>query len=217
MAYTLAHHLTVDGEKRSLMIAALRYADTFVKTVSASRLVKHITPMATDSLISMAGRAVGTPAYMAPEIALGAIDIDGRADIYSLGCVAYFLLTGQIVFARPSPMSTLLAHLNDQPEALTARSELPIPPALEALILECLSKDPAARPATAAALGRRLAEVIPGRSWSAEEAHAWWELHRVSATERPLDVPLGQDVTERSLRAKPGGRCWPKLDGTSRD
>ena len=205
-----------DIKPANIFLCRLGPDDDFVKVLDFG-LVKHITPMATDSLISMAGRAVGTPAYMAPETALGAVDVDGRADIYSLGCVAYFLLTGQIVFARPSPMSTLLAHLNDQPEPLTAKSELPVPPALEALILECLSKDPAARPASAAVLGRRLAEVIPGRSWSAEEAHAWWELHRVSATEQRLDVPLGQDVTERSLPAKPGGRCWPKLDGTSRD
>ena len=76
--------------------------------------------------------------------------------LYSLGCVAYYLLTGQPVFSGDTPVATVLAHVKDQPVPPSARSEVAIPPALDALILECLAKDPAGRPATAAAVSQRL-------------------------------------------------------------
>src|SRR5207249_4257263 len=88
----------------------------------------------------------GTPAFMAPEQALGRSDLDGRVDIYALGCVAYWLLTGQLVFDAETPMALLLHHASTPPTPPSARTELSIPAALDQLILSCLAKDPAERP-----------------------------------------------------------------------
>ena len=88
----------------------------------------------------------GTPAFIAPEQALGRGDLDGRVDIYATGCVAYWLLTGQLVFTADTPMALLLQHVHTVPPAPSARGEQPIPAALDELVLSCLAKDPAPGP-----------------------------------------------------------------------
>jgi serine/threonine-protein kinase len=111
-----------------------------------------------DSLASTAGLAVGTPAFMAPEMVHGE-SIDGRADLYSLGCVAYYLLTGQYVFEGESALQTVVLHLQRAPVPPSERTDNPIPPALESLVLACLAKQPEQRPQSAAELESALAEA----------------------------------------------------------
>ncbi|MBL8219434.1 MAG: serine/threonine protein kinase [Bryobacterales bacterium] len=118
---------------------------------------------------------LGTPAYMAPELALGSESIDGRADLYSLGCVAYWLLTGNLVFEEKGPTATMMAHLNKPPLPPSQRIELPIPPQFENVILTCLSKQPEERPASAEALHQALEECDVRPSWSRQAASAWWQ------------------------------------------
>ena len=91
----------------------------------------------------------GTPAFIAPEQALGGADVDIRADIYSTGCVAYWLLTGQLVFTAETAMKLLLAHAHTAPEPPSSRTENPIPQDLDALVLSCLAKDREHRPKSA--------------------------------------------------------------------
>jgi len=124
------------------------------------------------------GSIIGTPAYIAPEVALGSGDVDGRADIYGLGCVGYWLLSGHRVFDEESAVAMIAAHMKSTPEPPSERTELPIPPALDALVLDCLAKDPADRPATAGELGRRLAAVELATPWTTERAAQWWEAVR---------------------------------------
>jgi serine/threonine-protein kinase len=119
----------------------------------------------------------GTPAYMAPEQAMGDANLDGRADIYATGCVAYWLLTGQPVFDAPTPMGLLLHHTQTPPVPPSARTELPIPEALDRLILSCLAKDRALRPQSARELSRRLAAIDGADVWTEERARDWWETH----------------------------------------
>jgi hypothetical protein len=120
---------------------------------------------------------LGTPAFIAPEQALGDGMVDGRADIYATGCVAYWLLTGQFVFTAESTMGLLLQHAQTAPAAPSTRTGLPIPPALDALVLSCLAKEPALRPASARELSRRLA-AIETDEWTQERAREWWGEHR---------------------------------------
>ena len=124
----------------------------------------------------------GTPAFIAPEQALGSADVDGRADIYATGCVAYWLLTGQQVFTADTPMALLLHHAQTPATPPSTRTELPIPPALDALVLSCLAKDPAARPQTARELSRRLASVDVANDWTEERARDWWASHQPAAS-----------------------------------
>lgn len=119
----------------------------------------------------------GTPAFIAPEQALGGADVDARADIYSTGCVAYWLLTGQLVFTPDTPIQLLLAHVQTPPEPPSSRTEMPIPAELDALVLGCLAKDPKNRPASARELWRQLDALALTSSWTEERAREWWRTH----------------------------------------
>ena len=112
-----------------------------------------------DSLASVAGMAIGTPAYMAPEMVHGEGELDGRADLYSLGCVAYYLLTGELVFAGETAIQTALLHVQQPPIPPSERTGNPIPAELERVILACLAKNPADRPQSASELSAALAAV----------------------------------------------------------
>jgi serine/threonine-protein kinase len=120
----------------------------------------------------------GTPAFIAPEQALGVRAVDHRADIYGIGCLAYWLLTGQLVFTGDTAMQLLMQHAQSIPEPPSARTELPIPKELDAIVLACLAKDPSDRPQTARELARRLEAVPVSGAWTPELARAWWETHQ---------------------------------------
>jgi eukaryotic-like serine/threonine-protein kinase len=119
----------------------------------------------------------GTPAFIAPEQAMGT-ELDWRADIYATGCVAYWLLTGQLVFTADTPMGYLLKHAHDQPPAPSSRTDLPIPKPLEELVLSCLAKNPGDRPQSARELSQRLGTIPLAEEWTQERAHQWWTTHR---------------------------------------
>ncbi len=123
----------------------------------------------------------GTPAYMAPEQAMGG-PVDGRVDLYALGCVAYWVLTGTQVFAGRTSMETMMLHVKQPPVPLSERTELPIPEQLEAAVMACLAKEPAARPPTADALAALLRSVPFERPWDAGQSAAWWDTHRPSGS-----------------------------------
>jgi eukaryotic-like serine/threonine-protein kinase len=124
----------------------------------------------------------GTPAFIAPEQVLGGFPVDNRADIYGAGCLTYWLLTGQRVFAGDTPMKLLIQHAQAMPEPPSARTELPIPKELDAIVLACLAKNPADRPQTARELARRLEAVPVTGEWTPELARTWWETHQPSVS-----------------------------------
>jgi eukaryotic-like serine/threonine-protein kinase len=119
----------------------------------------------------------GTPAFIAPEQALGE-KLDWRADIYATGCVAYWLLTGELVFTADTSMGLLLQHAKSEPRPPSARTDRPIPSALESLVLSCLAKDPARRPQSARELSRRLGELEGAGGWTQDRARDWWHKHQ---------------------------------------
>ncbi|MHB1095870.1 MAG: serine/threonine-protein kinase [Gemmatimonadaceae bacterium] len=124
---------------------------------------------------------MGTPAYLAPEAIHAEAALDGGADIYSLGCVAYWLLTGRLVFESESAMGMLAAHLERTPTPPGVSAPFPVSPALDQLILRCLAKRPEDRPATADALALKLSAVSAEPPWTAHDAAQWWE-RRANAT-----------------------------------
>lgn len=141
----------------------------------------------------------GTPAYMAPEMATRTDTVDGRADIYALGCVAYWLLSGHTPFERETAMATILAHVKEKPMPPSHVSEITIPEQLDALVLECLEKNPADRPASAAELSRRLTRVAGADGWDQEKAARWWELHKPAREE--AQPSLSRQATVKVTRA----------------
>ena len=131
----------------------------------------------------------GTPAFMAPEQVLGNRPLDGRTDVYAVGCLAYWLVTGQLVFPGPTAMETLMQHTYEVPVPPSRRTELQIPEALDQLILECLEKNPDGRPATADVLAERLATIQSTPAWTQARAQQWWDTHRPTANAAPIEAP----------------------------
>ena len=173
--YGLVHR---DIKPANLFVCRYGGEDDFIKVLDFGiAKVKHgvmetgVLELTRDDVVR------GTPTYIAPEQALGA-EIDSRTDIYSLGCVAYFLLTGEPVFAAETPLAMAVHHVQTMPAPPSSKSEVPIPPALELLIMECLAKDPADRPQSARQLSRRLAEIHSLDPWTEERARAWWDQHQ---------------------------------------
>jgi serine/threonine-protein kinase len=187
-----------DLKPSNIMLCKLALQHDFVKVLDFG-LAKFVGP-AEGTQLTMEGVTAGTPAYMAPEIALGHPDVDARADIYALGCIAYFLLTGTLVFPDESPMSMALKQVQETPEPPSRRTELPISPDLERIVMHCLEKKAADRPATARDVADRLAACnLP--AWTTEEATAWWERHlpptstlRISAIPAMHTPPVVQKI-----------------------
>jgi eukaryotic-like serine/threonine-protein kinase len=129
---------------------------------------------------------VGTPLYMSPEAILHPDRIDGRADIYALGAVGYFLLAGVTPFTGRSAVEICGHHLHSTPDSISARSARSVPADLERIVLSCLAKDPAERPASPGALSQLLGACADAGGWSEKKAEAWWSQNPIPvATPRP--------------------------------
>ena len=128
------------------------------------------------------GTIAGTPAYMAPETFVDGNGVDGRSDIYALGCVAYWLAAGTLVFETDSGGAQIVEHVKTAPEPPSTRTELPIPSGLEAVIMKCLEKDPADRFQGAREMAAALREVPLTEPWDAGRADQWWDLHMRAAS-----------------------------------
>ncbi len=143
--------------------------------------------------LTATGVTAGTPAYMAPEVAMGEEDVDGRVDIYGLGCVAYFLLTGSLVFDEKTATAAALAHVQKVPVPPSQRSEASVPPRLESIVLRCLAKRPEERPESARELDRLLASVTGVPEWTQENASEWWQTYLpVSSSYRTARQPRAE-------------------------
>ncbi|MBP9201846.1 MAG: serine/threonine protein kinase, partial [Gemmatimonadales bacterium] len=168
-----------DIKPANLHLGRLGLRHDFVKVLDFGLVKSVVTEGGGASHPTAAGFTAGTPAYMAPEVALGEA-VDGRADLYALGCVGYFLLTGRTVFDGGHGLQLIARHLQERPVPPSTRAELPVPPALDRLLLACLAKRPADRPADAAALAMALA-AVPAEPWGEAQAAAWWRGHRPAA------------------------------------
>jgi tRNA A-37 threonylcarbamoyl transferase component Bud32 len=182
-----------DIKPRNILLGKLGLEYDFAKVLDFG-LVKSLRPDDPDrTLTTMDGVTTGTPAYLAPEVAIGNRTIDGRADLYSLGCTAYFLLTGRMVFDAATPTAYAIAHVQQPPPPMSERSELPVPAGLEAIVMRLLAKDPDDRIQSAQELARRLAGLPEMNRWTPEHAERWWE------TNLP-DLTLPAETTEPAVQ-----------------
>jgi hypothetical protein len=131
----------------------------------------------TKSLTSL-GKVVGTPAFMAPESLSGDGSVDHRADLYALGCVAHYLLTGEHVFEGKTPLQALIDHVSTVPPTPSSRTTNPIPAWVDDLVLACLAKDPADRPRSATEILQRITMLESGPKWTTAQAREWWQAQR---------------------------------------
>jgi len=120
---------------------------------------------------------IGTPAIMAPEMVRFNTPVDQRADIYALGCVAYWLLTRQRVFEAQNRADMLIMHAHQRPVPPSKRVGISVPKEFEELILQCLAKNPDKRPQSARELGDRLRELGLHYGWNRARREEWWRDH----------------------------------------
>jgi serine/threonine-protein kinase len=130
-----------------------------------------------DTGLTREGRITGTPHYLAPEVIVSPRDVVPQSDLYALGCVGYYLVTGQTVFKGKTVIEVCSHHLSSPPVPPAERLGQPVPEALSELLLACLAKSPANRPASAQALVEMLDASRVTSSWSSDRANAWWRLH----------------------------------------
>jgi tRNA A-37 threonylcarbamoyl transferase component Bud32 len=164
-----------DIKPANIHVGHVGIRDDFVKVLDFG-LVKSVASSSQVSLGTAVGRTPGTPAYMAPEMALGET-VDGRADIYALGCVAYYLLTGKLLFDAENTFQMVAKHLHHDPVPPSVRGGVEIPEPLERLVMSCLAKNPNDRPSSAAQLSQSLAEIDVD-PWTDEQAREWWSVNK---------------------------------------
>jgi serine/threonine-protein kinase len=160
-------------------------------------LVKQVTSDASTSQ-SNVQVMVGTPLYMSPEAIAAPERVDEKSDLYALGAVAYFLLSGGPVFNGDSVVEVCGHHLHSQPEPLSS-SEHPVPEDLERLVLCCLAKEQGERPASANELGRSLEKCAAAGAWAESDAETWWRSHAGREKKKSRQAP-------RTLRIALDGR-----------
>ena len=185
-----------DIKPANLHLCRLGLTYDFVKVLDFGLAKRGSEGGSAQTLLTAPETTTGTPAYMPPELASGE-SMDGRGDLYSLGCVAYFLLTGKLVFEGDNALRMILQHVQKEPVAPSVRSGLPIPASLDRLILQCLAKDPGARPATATALAAELTDIdVETRGRRRMRAHG--------------GMPISRRVLPPRRRASPPLRSmWP--------
>jgi serine/threonine-protein kinase len=181
-----------DIKPGNLLIARRGYEVDVVKVLDFG-LVKGSPSSAGDIRETNEAELKGTPAFMAPEAFTGDYPVDARADIYALGCVAYWLLTGKLVFDAPSVMRVVVDHATTAPIPPSERLGAPLPAELEAIVMACLAKGPRERPRSALELRDRLLAVPLNTPWTAERAQRWWATNQpgqAAADERVGSVAI---------------------------
>ncbi len=131
------------------------------------------TTLPSGAELTAANAVTGTPHYMSPEQVLKPLEVDARSDLYSLGCVAYFLLTGKTPFTGASSMEVMLAHTNQTAPAVKTYREH-VPADLESVVMQCLQKDPADRFQSASEMEQALSQCACASEWTQADAKAWW-------------------------------------------
>lgn len=163
-----------DIKPANIMLCRYGSAWDFVKLLDFG-LVKRDRQRDSASLTRPAV-VLGTPAYVAPESLRGSKYVDGRADLYAVGAVGYFLLTGRLLFDHDQPVAMARAHLLEPAPRVSER--VPVPRELDDLLYQCLRKEPEERPQTARELGEHLERVPLETPWTQTLAEEWWSKKR---------------------------------------
>ena len=170
--------------------------------------------------LTMANTITGTPLYIAPETVTAPETVDARADLYALGAVGYWLLTGTHVFGGKSILEVCAHHLHSVPDPPSTRLGAPVAADLEAVLLACLAKRPEDRPASAHVLRERLRACAAAGRWTNARAAQWWAVHRHQlrsggagrARRAPPSTPA--PPTSRSPASPTDDACAPPVSRT---
>lgn len=165
-------------------------------------LVKNVGP-STDATNTVSEAIIGTPRFMSPEQILDPPAIDARSDLYALGAVGYYLLTGEFVFEGTNAIEICAQHLSAEPELPSSRVAREVEADLEMLIMQCLEKKRDDRPSSALELAHRLGR-LGIEPWSQERAAAWWAtIGQDIILMRNRDVAVGSLATIHAAQMGP--------------
>ncbi|MBN2361832.1 MAG: protein kinase [Deltaproteobacteria bacterium] len=183
-----------DVKPGNLLACRLGLQHDYLKVLDFGLVKLEAAPSA-QSQLTGDGTLIGSPAFMPPEVPAGTA-LDGRADLYALGCVAFWLVTGQLVFEGANPLQVLMRHAGEEPIAPSQRLGLSLPAAFDDLVLACLRKHPDERPAGAREVAAALRAIPLEQPWTAERAEAWWSEH-------PIAAPTAGSTSAPALFAAP--------------
>ncbi len=186
-----------DIKPSNIMVCERGGVPDFVKVLDFG-LVKQVSEL-TEGKMSGAGRLLGTPQYMPPEALLRQGPIEPTIDVYAIGCVAYYMLTGTEVFRAETVPAVVAHHLNETPEPPSQRLGKAVPEALEQLVLQCLAKRASERPQSVAALSEALARSVDAAGWTEADALAYWRPARSREQPTPAKTPTFTDPVGDTL------------------
>jgi eukaryotic-like serine/threonine-protein kinase len=175
--------------KPANLMAAYRGGMHDVAKILDFGLVKTLSENETAPHLSREGTVAGSPLYMSPEQIMHTREPDRRTDIYALGAVAYFTLTGKPPFTGDNPMEVMFAHVRD---AVTPPSQIQseIPADLERVVLRCLAKNPDDRYQDTPSLAHDLDRCGDAANWSPRHAALWWQAHQDQTRQNPPVQPV---------------------------
>ena len=163
-----------DIKPANIQLCCVGHYFDYVKVLDFGLVKRAGVDSALDAGLTAPNMVTGTPAYLSPESAQGE-PVDQRTDIYALGCVAYWMLTGRQVFEGQNVVQVIARHIHTAPEPPSLYSLFRIPPELDDIVLACLAKRPEDRPASARELADQLAQCEVHEPWSRDHARLWWE------------------------------------------
>ena len=161
-----------DIKPGNLFICVLGHDADVLKVLDFGIVRDNMAPQAQN--LTGVGNIVGSPAYIAPEMAMGEAKLDGRTDLYSLACSAFFMLTGRSVFLADNALAMAVHHTSKPAEAPSSVTSNPIPKELDEIILQCLAKSREARPRSALKLRDLLDSIELDKPWTSRRASEWW-------------------------------------------
>ncbi len=164
-----------DIKPANLFVCRYGREDDFIKVLDFGLVSLNLPESAPRTALTGTGHIIGTPSCMAPEMATNGHRVDGRSDLYSLGCVAYFLLTGHHVFAATSAIETVAGHVTKPAPPPSKAALQAIPEELDRIVLSCLEKRPQSRPQSADELSAMLERCPLAEPWTPLRARNWWD------------------------------------------
>jgi len=207
-----------DIKPGNIMVCRQGGIDDFVKVLDFG-LVKIDEPLDGKADLSRNVEFLGTPYYMAPEQIVNPSEVHPAADVYALGGVIYFLLCGVEVFTASSTTQLVSKCLTQEPTPLSHKAPIPVDPELEALVMRCLSKEPADRPQDAGALLRELRKLHGVAAWTEADAAEWWlrvgtplMKERMKKRKQPVEF-MSVELGERNATAPPPTSYLPSTMG----
>ena len=166
-----------DIKPANIMVCRYGREADFVKVLDFGMVKSRGDTTRAEMRLTRAHAVWGTPAFISPEQVLGNRPLDACTDLYAVGCVAYWLVTGRLVFKGRTAMETMMQHAHADPVPPSTRSSLEIPSTLDSLILACLAKSASDRPQSADALAEALGAIETRTAWTPRRAHEWWDEH----------------------------------------